>query len=186
MESYCVLEKHGIEFDSYNSSIIIYPPKKITCSFYKCDNKFHLNLVLNMYDENVNNYGIALLSGKEYRCYVLSLSSCYQDLKLVASGETKLQKKHKKGGSSQNRYLHTQQDKKELYIKKLAEVLRSSYMKENNTILSIKGILIAGCGSIKNQVMNSDIFKQYFSDAVIGVINTEEINDSTINTICKR
>lgn len=153
-------------------------------SFYRCDNKFHLDAIIDMYDLDMN-YGIALLSGKEYRCYLVSINiiGTYKEFKFLDGSTVELQRKHNKGGSAANRYLNGIQDKRHLYIKKLAEILKKNYMRKNNTEYLIKGLVIGGPADIKTDVIDTDIFKQYFSKILLKTVSTDEITDSTIHNV---
>jgi len=53
-------------------------------------------------------------------------------------------------------------------------------MKDNNTICNIKGLVVAGPAETKNEVMLHDIFQQYFSEKVLQVTSSTEINDRTV------
>jgi len=186
MALYYVLEKLSIVFSDKNEfvSLLIYPPKKIRQTFYKCDNRFHLDKIIEMYSSN-EGYGITLISGNNFRCYLLEITSGnkfdpYVNYKLLYSDEIILQKKQKKGGSSANRIRNIGQNKRHLYVKKIAETIRKCYMRNNDSECIIKGLIIGGCGDIKLEVMDQDIFKQYFSKILLKVVTTEEISDSLI------
>lgn len=97
-------EKLKLVFSGYNnSSILVFPPKKINKSYYRCDNHFHLDTILDMYNESSSNYGIVLISGKEYRCYILNICNTYKEFKLVNYDTANLPNNHNKGGSSSGR-----------------------------------------------------------------------------------
>jgi peptide chain release factor subunit 1 len=144
-----------------------------------CDSKFHLDDVLEMYDDSVN-YGIVLLSGKEYRCYILEVMGKNKNFKLVNSDTIQLQKHQKKGGQSAVRFDRNRVIQRNQYNKDVSEVIRESYMRSNNTKCLIKGLIVGGVGDIKKEIMDQVLFEQYFSGLVLKVVNTDGINDGTV------
>jgi peptide chain release factor subunit 1 len=136
-----------------------------------------------MYGDSFINYGIVLISGKEYRCYILSIHNSHREFKLIKSDTEHLQKKQKKGGQSAPRFGRIRQEKRDIYTKKIASQIVSSYIANNHTECSVKGLIIAGPADIKGEVMEHDIFKQYFQNKVMRVLSSDEINDGTVYDI---
>jgi len=179
----CALAKLGRVFSHYNnSSVILYAPKKIQKSYYRCDSKFHLDDLLELYDNSIN-YGIVLLSGKEYRCYLIEVTGSHIEYNLVDCDEVTLQKRQKKGGQSAQRFGRIREGKRNHYTKEVAEAIRQSYMINNDTECIIKGLIIGGVGVIKKEIIDQEIFQQYFSDKVLRVLNTTEIDDGTVHEV---
>ncbi len=167
-------------FSGYNdTSFIIHPPKTIQKSYYRCDNRFHLDAVSEMYGESIA-YGIVLLSGKEYRCYILEIIGSHKEFILVNSDEIQLQKRQKKGGQSAVRFDRIREIQRNHYTREVAEVIRQTYMRKNDTECIIKGLIVGGVAGIKKEIMDEEIFQQYFSQKVMRVVNTEVINDLTV------
>jgi len=151
---------------------------------YRCDSKFYVDPILDMYKLETN-YGVVLLSGSAYQIYIISVSGNYYEIICLESDTHQLQKKHRKGGQSQLRFARTAEEKRASYVRMLAELIAENYLRNNNTEYVIEGLIIAGPTNIKREVMKEDIFKQYFTSRIIDVIDTEEINDTTIGTIVK-
>jgi len=119
MDLSCVVAKLISVFSGYNdASIIIYSPKKIIKSYYRCDKRFHLDEILDMYSDSYVNYGIVLISGNAYRCYLLCVGTSHREFKLLNSDTIHLQKTKKKGGQSAPRFERIRQEKKHHYTKK--------------------------------------------------------------------
>jgi peptide subunit release factor 1 (eRF1) len=155
------------------------PPKKLDKKLYMCDKKFHLNSIIDMYAKNIN-YGIALISGKEYRYYVVEITGIHREFKLLCSNEITLQKKQKKGGQSAQRISRIREEKELLNIRKMAELFVITYMTNNNTKCIIDKLIIAGPSDMKHKLLEEDIIKQYFPKNILRVVSTSEITDSTI------
>ncbi|AYV75970.1 MAG: peptide chain release factor 1 eRF1 [Terrestrivirus sp.] len=132
-----------------------------------------------MYNDSVN-YGIILLSGKDFRCYVLEITGSNKEFKLIDSDKFKLQKRQKKGGQSAQRIDRLREIQRGHYITEINEIIQQIYMRENNTMYIVKGFVIGGVGDFKHEVINNDIFQQYFSSKILRIVSTEEINDGTV------
>jgi peptide subunit release factor 1 (eRF1) len=167
-------------FSDYNNScIILFPSKKINKSGYRCSNKFELDSILEMYKPETC-YGVVLISGNGFRCYSVELTGTYKNFKLLDSMEVKLQNRHKTGGSSFKRFERIREEKQSLYVDLAAESAVKSFMKNNNTICAVAGLIIGGPGEIKKELLDTSLFNQYFSDKIVQTINTTEIVDGTI------
>ena len=169
-----------VVFSQYNGSALIIPPDKISKSYYKCDKYFHLDTVMAMYQEISKNYGIILLSGREYRIYLAKISKSNKEFKLLKSDEQRLQNKHRRGGQSSVRFEHIRVEKRNIYTKQIAELVVKTFMVNNNTECTVEGLVIAGPADIKKEVMEQDIFHQYFSKNIIKIMTCDVIDDTTI------
>lgn len=138
-----------------------------------------------MYNDS-NNYGIVLISGKEYRCYVISICNSYKEFKLISSDTEHLQKKQKKGGQSAARFSRTRVEKYNWYITKICDIIIQAYMKNNHTKCIIEGLILAGPSLEKNDVLNNELIQKYFSDKILSVIPTPEITDETVYNVYER
>lgn len=182
MASFFVLEVYNIVFSGYNNSIVIYPPNKISKRYYRCDNKFHLDCILDMY-KSETKYGICLISGKEYRCYILEIRGSHKQFKLIKSDTQEIMNQHKTGGQSALRFQRLRDGQIDHYIKKICEQILKSYLTNNNSQYLIQKLIIAGPGLLKKNVLDHDLFKQYFKDKILQIMTTSEINDNTVHEI---
>lgn len=138
-----------------------------------------------MYND-ATKYGICLISGKEFRCYILEMSGDHKEFKLIFSDNQEIMNKHKTGGQSSMRFQRLRDIQIDHYIKSIAERIIKSYLIKNNTNYIIEGIIIAGPGTIKNEVIETDLFKQYFNNKLLKIMNTPEINDNTVYEIYEK
>ena len=138
-----------------------------------------------MYNESTNDYGIVLVSGDEYRCYILSICGIHKEFKLLNSDTQHLQKKQKKGGQSAPRFQRIRDEKYNRYINKVSEIIVETYMKNNHTNCLVEGLILAGPGHEKNNIFDHDLVQQYFKNNILRIIDTPEINDNTIHLVYK-
>jgi len=130
-----------------------------------------------------NKYGIALISGKEFRFYTVTITGEHVDFTLIQKKEGRLQKKQKKGGQSAQRFGRIREEIQLHYVRNVAELMVDAYLDDNNTKCNVESILIGGNGNIKREVMGEDIFKQYFSGMICGLIETTELEPNLVNQV---
>jgi peptide chain release factor subunit 1 len=170
-------------FSPEKGNVIFEPIKKINKNIYRCDKRYHIDSIIEMYEDEYK-FGVAMLTGKEYRMYIITKSGIHIEPKLIASDGHEMQKQTKKGGQSAQRIGRIRENKQALYVKKLSEIMVNTYMNETNTKCIVdQGLIILGCGSIKNEVKKDKLFRQYFSDKIIATIDTPGINDKLIHDI---
>lgn len=165
-------------------TVLFEPPKKINISFYRCDNKYHLDNVLDMYN-NENLIGVCLLSGEELRVYNIAITGSHIESTLLKKRTIKLPNKQKKGGQSAVRFARNADIVRNDYVNKYAEDIVSSYMSENNTKCNVTKIIIAGYGFMPDDVINSQLFQQYLKKYLYKKISINTIDDVTAIKIIK-
>lgn len=130
-------------------------------------------------------YGIALVSGKEYRFYVIEINDLHSDIQLLYSQKQSLQKKQRKGGQSALRFSRIREEKYNWFIDEVVEDLVTYYSTKNNSENIIEGLVLAGPADVKNNICNHDLFKQYLSFKILKIISTDVIENSTIYKVCE-
>ena len=163
-------------------TILVEPPKKLTRSYYRCDNKFHLDIILDMY-ENEEKIGVCLMSGKELMIYVVTLSGKHIDYKLVKKLDIHLANKHNKGGSSSGRFGRIIQKVRENYVGVIVECILELFVEEDGVNCSVKHIIVGGPSQMKNDVVDVPEFKQYIGKYLFKTVTTNSITDRTIYDI---
>mgnify|MGYP000087127143 CR=1 FL=1 len=165
-----------------SQTIIFEPPKKVNFSYYRCDNKFQLDTILEMYEDE-NKIGICLISGKELLLYIITQSGTHVDYKLVKKIDITLPNKHSRGGSSSNRFARIVKTVRSNYVTIIVENIIKCYMTNNNTQCCVSKLVLAGPADMKNEVANSQEFIQYFSKYLHKIISTNNFDDNTIHEI---
>ncbi len=128
-------------------------------------------------------YGIVLVSGDRSICSLVTKSGDHIQIKTLGDIDTKLQKRQKKGGQSAPRFGRIRQEKEDIYVNKVADMVCKSYMKNNNTEYAVTGILIGGPANLKNRVREHPLVVQYLDKIILKVIDTTEIHDGLVNDI---
>jgi len=141
-----------------------------------------------MYDTDTFKLGICLTSGKEYRFYLLELLNTGKiaSNKLLVSDTERLQKKHKKGGQSAQRFCRIRQNIYNKYVSDLSDEIVSTYMKDNHTNCLIDKLIIAGPSNLKHEIVSDELIQKYFSDKIAMILTCDAINDRTIYTLLEK
>lgn len=122
-------------------------------------------------------FGIIFVTGKMYSLHRMTKSGDHIENKKLIDHDVDLPNKHKKGGQSQLRFSRLHDEKENVYIKKLGELVIKYYVNSNT---KYEKIIIAGSGDKKNLLANDELVQQYFKGKII-IQNTNDLNDQTIN-----
>lgn len=160
------------------------PPRKINISFYRCDNKFHLDNILEMYC-NENLIGVSLLSGEELRIYNVAITGSHIEHRLLKKISIKLPNKQKKGGQSAVRFARNADIARDHCVDKYVENMVNAYMIENNTKCNITKLIIAGFGFMPDDVVENQLFKQHLNKYLYKKLTINSIDDLTVIKIIK-
>lgn len=87
----------------------------------------------------------------------------------LAAKSENLPKKHNKGGQSANRFERQREEKCKAYISKVAEAATLHFI--SNNMPNVKGLILAGRASNKNELNNSDKFDPRLKAIVRGIFD---------------
>lgn len=182
---YCALERRFLSLVliiAFSTINIFTPPKKLKRSWYRCDKRFHLDNILEMYNEEVN-FGILLVSGSTSVCYKIVKTGKHIDGSAVSDISTRLQKRQRKGGQSALRYSRIRAEKENVYINKIVDMAITHYMSEDKTECHIVGLVIAGPASLKIKVSKHRLIRSYLGDKILKIVNIPTIDDTSVWTV---
>jgi peptide chain release factor subunit 1 len=185
MDLFYVLENVDRAFSSlqtelqYNqSSILFEPPKQLKFMYYRCDTKFHIDNILDMFDDE-ENYGLCLISSEEVKIFMVTISGDRFDIKMLDKENIDLQTRTRRGGSSSGRYGRIC-DKAKSYNKNLfSELIVDAYMTENHTKCKIKKLILAGPSDMKKEIADTPLFQQHLYKFLFKMVSTNGIHEHT-------
>lgn len=151
-------------------------PNPIKHFFYRCDKKFHLDQLIQLYEIH-DDYAIILVSGKRVEYYLHNIN-CTKFLKSI---EEDLPNQFRKGGQSAQRLERIRDQKIGWYIKKVVELMVQYYVLDGQ--FKYKGLVIAGPAEMKQLIQDSDLFTQYFSKYLLKVVTISEIDQNSITSV---
>lgn len=133
-----------------------------------------------MYREPIK-YGVALISGEQFRFYLVTITGKHQEIKLLKTDEIQLQKRQRKGGQSAVRIDRIRELKELHYLRRISEEMVETYLEENKTQTEIESLVVAGPGEMKDKVLQEPSFRQFLYPRLVRVLPSEEIREhSTI------
>ncbi len=139
-----MFDESGVEHDE---CISIIPPRPITKCIYKCDKRFYVEYLVDLY-KDYDCHGVVFITGSGCSFYKLSGASAT----LLERFKVKLPNEHSRGGQSQNRISHLRDEAIHNYITKCNERVLKHYT-ENGTS-SIKKLAITGPAEKKILLQN--------------------------------
>jgi peptide chain release factor subunit 1 len=145
-------------------TIDIEPYKPINTSLYMCDNKFHVEALNELLDDD-DIYGFIIMDGS---------GTLYGTIQgntrtILHNFSVDLPKKHAKGGQSSVRFARLRMEARHNYIRKVAEYAVVHFI--SNNVCNVKGIIMAGSADFKTELSRSDLFDQRLLKCVIQIVD---------------
>lgn len=150
-------------------SVAMEPLKPINTSVYMCDSRFHTESLVEQFKEN-ETFGFIVMDGNE--TVFATLNSNVK--KILHTLSVSLPKKHGRGGQSSVRFARLRIEKRNHYVKKVAEIANSLFTSE-------EGYILAGTADFKNQLFESAILLKNIKDRVIRVVDTNYGGENGLN-----
>lgn len=161
------------------------PPKKLKLMYYRCNVKFCLDSIIDMFDDE-DNYGLCLISGEELFVYIASVSGQRIDIKMVDKENIELETRTRRGGSSSGRYGRINDKAKKFNKTEFTEIIVKSYMTENHTKCKIKKLIMAGPTDMKKEISETPLFQQHLQKYLFKFVNTNGIHQTTAHDVMEQ
>jgi peptide chain release factor subunit 1 len=168
----------------FGITLLFESPKKINISFYRCDNKYHLDPILDMYNDE-NKIGVCFISGEQLLIYSVSITGSHIEPKLIKKLNIELPNKQKKGGQSAVRFSRNADIARHQAVIKFTEHIVKAYMTDNNTKCNITKLVIGGFGYMPDDVLDTQLFKQYLSKYLYKKITLNSFDTATVHSLAK-
>jgi len=150
------------------------PFKPINTSLYLCDNKFHTEALSELLESD-DKFGFIVMDGNG--CLYGTLAGNTREI--LHKFSVDLPKKHGRGGQSALRFARLRLEKRQNYVRKVAEV--SAQMFLSNDKVNVAGIVLAGSADFKNDLHQSDIFDQRLVAKVMKVVDVSYGGENGFN-----
>lgn len=160
----------------FSDKLIFEPPMPIRNSFYRCDSRFCLDDIIEMYSEDHDINGIVYTDGET--CTWYSLENKY--FKKHSSSNIHLQNQFKNGGQSSNRLARNRTIQREAYITKLAEQTVTEYYDKQLNKSKIVNIVFCGPAEFKIELSKHKLISSYFNPNTIHVLTMNDFNSQMI------
>jgi len=142
------------------------PIKPIHLFLYKCDSKFHTELLKEMLQSD-DRYGFIVMDGNG----VLLASVVGNDLKILAQYAVDLPKKHGRGGQSALRFMRLRLEARHNFLTKICEMAAKSFLDVQTNKVNCRGIVVAGSAGFKDQLVSSKMLDPRIQSSLISVVD---------------
>ncbi|UCG89729.1 MAG: peptide chain release factor 1 [Candidatus Heimdallarchaeota archaeon] len=141
-------------------SYVFEPPDPISRKLYVCDNRFHVDHLI---DRLVEKDTYALLAIDSAKATIGTLKG--DQIEIVKSTRSGAAKKHRKGGQSSVRFARLREEAVARFLKRVADDMKQIFIEEAQS--ELKGVIIGGPGQIKDQVVEH--FDNRLKDKIVGI-----------------
>jgi len=150
------------------------PLKPLVSGLYRCDSKFHLELLYEQLEAN-STFGFIVVDGNGVSIHTLSGNN----RRTLFKTEVTLPPKQGRGGQSQNRFAHIREEKRGWYITKVAEIAIAQFINPVTCMPNVDGIVLAGSAHLKDEV-HSKLDNRLLS-IVVAVVDIQYGGESGFN-----
>jgi peptide chain release factor subunit 1 len=156
---------------------VLTPPEPINVYFYRCDNRFHLEPLLEILRER-ETYAILLIDVNE--ATLASLVGRRMDvLKEFTSG---IPGKHRAGGQSARRFERIREAEINEFFKRVGNHVNEIL----GGIQDLKGIIIGGPGPTKYDFQQGDYLNYMIKQKIIATIDTAYVGESGVKEVISK
>lgn len=140
------------------------PFKPINTSLYLCDNKFHVEALSELLEDD-DRFGFIIMDGNG----ALFGAVTGNNREVLHKFTVDLPKKHGRGGQSAVRFSRLREEKRHNYVRKVAEVAVQNFI--TNDKVNVKGLILAGSADFKTELSKSDLFDGRLQAKVIKIVD---------------
>jgi peptide chain release factor subunit 1 len=127
-------------------SYVFEPKDPISRKLYVCDNRFHVeHLIEKLGEKDV----YALLAIDSAKATIATLKGDH--IQIIKSTRSGAAKKHRKGGQSSVRYARLRVEAIQRYLKRVADEMKQYFLEDAK--YELKGVIIGGPGQTKDQIV---------------------------------
>ncbi|MHA1214014.1 MAG: peptide chain release factor aRF-1 [Candidatus Hodarchaeales archaeon] len=141
-------------------SFVFEPLEPVSRKLYVCDNRFHVEHLM---DKLVEKDVYALLAIDSAKATIATLRG--DQIKILKSTRSGAAKKHRKGGQSSVRFARLREEAVARFLKRVADDMKQMLIEEAD--FELKGVIVGGPGQIKEQVI--EYFDNRLKEKVVGV-----------------
>ncbi|KAJ2824733.1 Electron transfer flavoprotein alpha-subunit [Coemansia erecta] len=145
-------------------NICFEPFKPINTKLYLCDSKFHVEPLAGLLEDS-SNFGFIVMDGKG--CLYGQLSG--NSRTVLHQFSVELPKKHGRGGQSSMRFARLRLEKRQNYVRKVAEKATQLFI--TNNMPNVVGLILAGSAEFKEELEKSAIFDPRLRAKVIHLVD---------------
>lgn len=147
------------------------PFRAINLFTYKCQNTFHTEPLHSLLEDD-EKFGFIIMDGNGTLFGTLQGSA----KEVLQRMSVQLPKKHGRGGQSAMRFARQRVEKREAYIGKICELSVHHFITDE--VPNVKGLVLAGAASFKNELNGAERFDKRLSKTVLGTFDVSYGQDN--------
>jgi peptide chain release factor subunit 1 len=155
-------------------SIDFEPFKPINTSLYLCDNKFHTEAIGDLLQSD-DKFGFIIMDGNGTLFGTLAGNA----RAVLHKFSVDLPKKHGRGGQSALRFARLRLEKRQHYIRKVAELATNLFITQDRP--NVTGLILAGSAEFKAKLNMSDLFDIRLRDIVLQIVDVSYGGENGFN-----
>lgn len=140
------------------------PFKPINTSLYRCDKRFHTEALSDLLNDDTK-FGFIVMDGNG--TLFGTLQGDTRDI--LHKFSVDLPKKHGRGGQSALRFSRLRMEKRNNYVRKVAELATQFYI--TNDKPNVVGLVLAGSADFKTELSQSDLFDPRLQAKLVKVVD---------------
>ncbi len=156
---------------------VIEPPEPIHIYLYRCDARFHVEHLQEMLKEK-ETYGIIVVDSASSAIATLQ----GKRLEIVQEITSGVPGKHRAGGQSARRFERVREARLLDYYKRLGSRASEVFL----SLPDLKGIIIGGPGSTKNEFEKGDYLQYTLKEKIIGTVDTAYVGEEGVEEVMER
>ncbi len=156
---------------------VIIPPEPINTFLYRCDSRFHVELLKEMV-KGRGTYGILLVDTSE-ATYALLKGRNLEVVKRITSG---IPGKHRAGGQSARRFERYREMRVQEFFRRVGEKANEIFL----SVPDLKGIIVGGPGYTKRDFLKGDYLHYELAQKVVGVIDTSYTDEEGLDELISK
>lgn len=155
-------------------AIDLEPFKPINTSLYLCDNKFHTEALKELLESD-EKYGFVIMdgSGTVFGTLVGNTRT------IIHKVQVDLPKKHGRGGQSAVRFARLRVEKRQNYVRKIAELCAQLFI--TNDKVNVSGLILAGLADFKVDLSESGVLDQRIKVKIIKLVDVSYGGEAGFN-----
>jgi len=150
------------------------PFRPINTSLYLCDNKFHVEALQELLEDD-QKFGFIVMDGQGS----LFGTVCGNTKEVLHKMSVDLPKKHGRGGQSAVRFARLRMEKRHNYVRKVAELCTQFFI--TNDKCNVAGLILAGSADFKTDLQGSDMFDNRLSPKIIKTVDVSYGGENGFN-----
>ena len=166
--------------------LLFEPCDKLGRKIYRCDKRFHLDNVTELYRNPIGSIGCVFTDGKVIKFNIIEpMNQTNFKSRQLYSSTMKLIGKTRKGGSSSARYGRIRENQRKNNVSKIADKVMDYYYDADINKSMVDLLIICGPGTLKSEIGTDNDMQKIFSVKVHSMdhLNLIDINEKFVGEL---